>query len=102
MSAKKEKATFSTAAKMKKMKAEIEAPKPIRTKGTYENTEALVANPALGERSDFLKVNLTLPADLLGALKVYGMKRRTIGQKDTSVSCLLREAAIDLLRNKPI
>lgn len=54
-----------------------------------------------GERADFLKITLTIPADLLTGLRALGMKRKANKMKDTDTSALIREAVIDFLnKNK--
>jgi hypothetical protein len=50
------------------------------------------SSPPRGERSDFLKVTITLPVETLSKLKVLGMKRKSEGKRDSDVSCLIREA----------
>ena len=67
-------------------------PKPRPKAGT-----SLTVNPERGERGGFLKVTVTLPVDLLTALRTEGLRRRAEGQKDTGVSELIREAVADLL-----
>ena len=54
-------------------------------------------NPDRGERSEFLKVTVTMPADMLEQVRVVGIRRRSSGQKDTDVSSLVREALADML-----
>ena len=55
-------------------------------------------NPERGLRGDFLKITVTMPAKMLGDLKVLGLRRRAGGRKDTDVSSLIREAVADLLQ----
>lgn len=62
-----------------------------------ERSRAIEPNPTRGERGDFLRVTITLPAELLGALREVGLRRRANGQRDTSVSALVREAAAKLV-----
>lgn len=50
------------------------------------------SSPPRGERSDFLKVTITLPAETVLKLKTLGLKRKAKGEIDTDVSCLVREA----------
>ncbi len=57
-------------------------------------------NPERGLRGDFLKITVTMPAKMLGDLKVLGLRRRADGRKDTDISSLIREAVADLLRKK--
>ncbi|MBU0516889.1 MAG: hypothetical protein KJ621_19210 [Proteobacteria bacterium] len=55
------------------------------------------ANPAIGERGDFLRVLITMPGEMLAELKALGVQRRMEGQRDSSVSALAREAIADFL-----
>ncbi len=57
-------------------------------------------NPERGLRGDFLKITITMPAKMLGDLKIFGLRRRANGQKDTDISSLIREAVADLLRKE--
>jgi hypothetical protein len=51
-----------------------------------------------GERSNFLKITVTMPSEQLAALRELGMERKSRGERDTDVSSLLREAASLLLK----
>ena len=64
---------------------------------TKKKSSADSANPERGQRGGFLKLTITMPAEMLTELKMLGMKRRTGGEKDTGVSELIREAVSDLL-----
>lgn len=55
-------------------------------------------NPERGLRGDFLKITVTVPAKMLGELKILGLRRRAGGRKDTDVSSLIREAVAELLQ----
>jgi hypothetical protein len=57
----------------------------------------LDSNIPRGERADFLKITLTIPADLLTELRALGMKRKANKMKDTDTSALIREALVDFL-----
>ncbi len=61
---------------------------------------ALEANPERGHRGDFLKITVTMPAKMLGDLKILGLRRRARGEKDTDISSLVREAVSVLLRKE--
>ena len=50
-----------------------------------------------GERGDFLKTTITLPAEMFTELRALGMRRKSAKQKDTDTSALVREAVTDLL-----
>jgi hypothetical protein len=56
-----------------------------------------VKHPPRGERSNFLKITMTIPGELLADLRALGMKRKLAGQKDTDTSALVREALIEFL-----
>ena len=58
------------------------------------------ANPDIGERGDFIKITITLPPEMLEALKVLGVRRKASKQKDTNVSALIREAVADLMERE--
>lgn len=55
------------------------------------------ANPERGERGDFLKLTITMPAAMLTALRTVGIQRRARGQKNTTASELIREAVSNLI-----
>ena len=57
-------------------------------------------NPERGLRGDFLKITVTIPAKMLGDLKIFGLRRRAKGRKDTDISSLIREAVADLLQKE--
>ena len=57
-------------------------------------------NPDRGLRGDFLKITVTIPAKMLGDMKILGLNRRANGQKDTDISSLIREAVADLLQKE--
>lgn len=57
-------------------------------------------NPRRGQRGDFLKITITMPAEMLSGLQTLGLRRRIAGKKDTDISSLIREAAVNLLRKK--
>ena len=61
---------------------------------------ALDANPERGHRGNFLKITITMPAEMLGDLKTLGLRRRERGLKDTDVSSLVREAVAELLQKE--
>ena len=57
-------------------------------------------NPERGLRGYFLKITVTIPAKMLGDLKIFGLRRRAKGRKDTDISSLIREAVADLLQKE--
>lgn len=52
----------------------------------------LAPNPPIGQRGRFLRVTITIPAELLALLQTEGLRRKAGGETDTSVSALIREA----------
>ena len=57
-------------------------------------------NPARGERGEFLRITVTISPELLGEVKLLGLRRRARGLIDTSVSAVVREALHDLVRRE--
>jgi hypothetical protein len=51
-----------------------------------------------GERADFLKITVTIPAEMLTELRALGMKRKANKMKDTDTSSLIREALGEFLK----
>jgi hypothetical protein len=51
-----------------------------------------------GQRANFLKTTITIPAEMLTELRALGMRRRSAKQKDTDTSALIREALTDFLK----
>jgi len=49
-------------------------------------------NPDRGERSEFLKITITVPANMLQAIKTFGLEKKVLGKKDTDVSSIVRDA----------
>ena len=78
-------------------KAEKETEKTPDQKKEEESKPPLKAHVPRGERADFLKITLTIPADLLTELRALGMKRKARKDKDTDTSALIREAVTDFL-----
>ncbi len=66
----------------------------------HSNSKGMEPNPERGCRGDFLKLTITMPPEMLGNLKILGLRRRAGGQKDTNISSLIREAVADLVRNE--
>jgi|SaaInlStandDraft_4_1057021.scaffolds.fasta_scaffold118175_1 hypothetical protein len=78
--------------------AAVTSSKPQAKKKAVPTKKGIEANPARGQRGDFLKVTITLPHDIIAELKTVGLQRRFAGMKDTDISSLLREAAVDFLQ----
>jgi hypothetical protein len=83
---------------------DLNAPEPTKKKtGKKESIHEKDTKPPLdsniprGERADFLKITLTIPANLLTELRALGMRRKAKKQKDTDTSALIREALVDFL-----
>ncbi len=85
----KEKARLSQLAK--------ELKTPAKPRGKPKTIEP---NPARGTRGAFLKVAITMSAEMLTEVKILGTRRRAAGQKDTDVSCLFREAMAEFLKKE--
>lgn len=64
-----------------------------------EKPSTLNGNVPRGERSEFLRVTMTMPMDLWVKLKEVGMKRKANKEKDYDISSLLRESATYWLDN---
>jgi len=64
-----------------------------------EKAPAVNGNVPRGERSDFIRVTMTMPLDLWLKLKDVGIKRKANKQKDYDISSLLRESAVYWLDN---
>jgi hypothetical protein len=82
-----------------KEKPEKKAKKSPPSKKEKEVQPVLETQIPRGERADFLKITLTIPADLLTELRALGMRRKANKQKDTDTSALIREALV-LFLNK--
>lgn len=96
---------MSKRALLSQMNKQIDPPKEKVEKKTKKSTThkkeeekgSLEAHIPRGERMDFLKITLTIPADLLAELRALGMRRKADKMKDTDTSSLIREAVIDFL-----
>ena len=49
-------------------------------------------NPERGEREDFLKITITIPHDMLCALKMFSINQKKQGKRDTDVSSIVRSS----------
>jgi len=78
-------------ARLAKLKAELD-------QADNQSTNPQQLDDEWGERGDYLKVSITLPADLLMEAKQLAVKRRAKGQKGATVSALVREALTHLVR----
>jgi hypothetical protein len=88
-------------ASLTEINKELNKPKPKAPK-TREAQRTIEANAPRGERANFLKLTITMPAEMLSALKELGVNRKAVGEKDTDISSLLREAASVLLNNSKV
>ena len=70
-------------------------------KKSSESQKRLPVNKPRGERSDYLKITITMDVEMLLALKALGLRRKANKKKDTDASSLIREAIADFLdKNK--
>jgi hypothetical protein len=70
---------------------------PAETRYNLIDEKPIEANIPRGQRAEFLKITITMPADMLSALKTTGMKRKATGAKDCDTSALIREAVLEWL-----
>lgn len=89
-------------ARISTLNSQLQRPAPSTSGQPTPKRADLDANPKRGERGNFLKTTITIPADMLIALRHVGLKRRETGEKDTGVSELIREAVTDLLKREGI
>lgn len=82
----------------KQLKGSDSKPKQHSKQKTVESV--IEANVPRGERSDFLKLTITMPSDMMTAIKVAGMKRKATGMKDCDTSALIREAVSEWLKRQ--
>lgn len=57
-------------------------------------------NPEKGGRGDFLRVTVTLPEQMVGALQSLGRRRKQNKQSNTTISALIREFVAEGLRKE--
>lgn len=94
----KAKKTSKKPVEKKQKEVKTTAPAPKEEKETSPTLEAKEGHIPRGERADFLKITLTIPAEMLTELRALGMKRKAAKQKDTDSSALIREALTDFLK----
>jgi hypothetical protein len=88
-------------ARLKQLHKQIQEPViEHRTEKQNRKEKEIEANIPRGERANFLKATITLPPEILAALRDVGMKRKSEGQKDTDVSSLIREAVTEWLKKQ--
>lgn len=85
---KKKKVSFA------ELNKELKSAPPIKEQ---QQTVAIEANLPRGERAAFLKISITLPAQMLSALRVIGMQMKEAGEKDSDTSSLIRQAVAEFL-----
>lgn len=56
-------------------------------------------NPERGERSEFLKITITMSHDMLQAIKMFGVEKKSQRKKDCDVSSIIRESVAYYLLN---
>lgn len=57
----------------------------------------LVANAPHGEKSDYRKITVTLPPDVLSLLVDEAARRKKAGERNAQISALIREAVVEKL-----
>jgi hypothetical protein len=88
---------MSKRARLSSLKKELETP------ATPQRNEELLdydPNPDKGERGEFLRVTVTLPEQMLGALQSLGRRRKRNKQKNTTISALVREFVAEGLKKE--
>jgi hypothetical protein len=88
---------MSNRARLSELKKTIDEPTLKPKKNIHKKLDA---NIPRGERADFLKITVTMPAEMLSKLKEFGMRRKTLGEKDTDTSALIRKAVAEYLEKK--
>lgn len=58
---------------------------------TFE-TIGFDVNPERGQRSEFLKITITIPSSMLQAIKTFGLEKKVRGKKDCDVSSIVRDS----------
>ena len=65
------------------------------------NTEAaLEANPAHGEKGDFVKVTVTMPPKVYAMIMGEATRRKMTKERNPNLSAIIREAAVAYLDEK--
>jgi len=75
----------------------VKASAPPETKQARQPKQPirLVANPPRGERSDFMKIQVTMPPDLYTTVMAESARLRGLREKDSDFSSLVRKALVD-------
>lgn len=87
-------------ARISAMNKQLHNPAKEHKTEKHVQEKEIEANVPRGERANFLKATITLPPEILAALRDVGMKRKSEGQKDTDVSSLIREAVTEWLKKQ--
>lgn len=82
-------------ARLSKLHRDLEK-KDDRKKTSKESAK----NIPRGERTNFLKITITLPPDLWVALKTIGTQRKANGDCDYDVSSLIRESLSEWIKRQ--
>ena len=86
---------------LKDLNAQLHAPAKVEQSKPKDKpkreSRVIESHIPRGERADFLKLTITMPAPLLAGLRELGMSRKAAGQKDTDTSSLIREAVREYL-----
>lgn len=61
------------------------------------STDKLEANPAHGEKGDFVKVTITLPPAVYELIAHEAARRKMAKQRDPNISAIIREASVQYL-----
>lgn len=83
-------------AKLSDLNKQLKSNKQLKAKSSQEMISS-EANVPRGERAGFLKVTITLPPEMLIALRNIGIKRKSERKKDTDVSSLIRESLVTFI-----
>jgi len=70
--------------------------KPKRTTGTPK--QRLIANAPHGEKSDYVKVTVTLPPEVYELLATEATRRKMHKEANPQLSAVIREAVVAFLR----
>lgn len=69
-------------------------------RGERKRAERLVPNPAHGEKSDFVKVTVTLPPAVYELIVLEATRRKMSKERNPVISAIIREAAVAYLEGR--
>ncbi len=89
-------------ASLKDVSKELNKPKVTHSKKQPKLVSQDIGNPnpPKGSRGDFFKTTISLPGEMLAAVKLVSIKRRTAGMKGCDTSSLIREAIAKFLADE--